>query len=272
MGKPKIKLMLDSGAFSAHKRGIEINLDEYCAYIHKHKHLLESYVCLDTIPGAWGVKRTQAQVDNAAEKSYANQQYMKKQGLFPIPVFHQGERFKWLDRYLADKEPYIGISPSADVPKPAYMAWLDEVFDYITDKDGWPIVKTHGFGVASFDLLKRYPWHTADATSWALTAAYGSIYCPIFRAGKPDYAQPPAKFTVSLVDRKSAETPADHYTRLGPIQRQQVQVFLDEAGINIDEAAKDYEVRARAIVYFMKRFEEAIGDQPFRRTGAGSFF
>src|SRR5580692_1929900 len=92
IAKPKISLMLDSGAFSAWKRGISINLAEYIAYIKKHEHLLASYVCLDQIPGKPGVKRTQAEVDDAAAQSYKNQQTMKKAGLTPIPVFHQGER------------------------------------------------------------------------------------------------------------------------------------------------------------------------------------
>lgn len=272
-GKPKIKLLLDSGAFSAWKRGIEINLSEYISYIKKHEHLLESYVNLDVIPGKPGQPTSRAEVERAAQASHDNLRKMKKAGLQPMPVFHFGEDFKWLTLLLNEKEPYIGIGGLVAIPQPEQIEWLDEVFSLLTNKKGWPIVKTHGFGVASFDLLKRYPWTTCDATSWALTAAYGSIYCPLFRDGKPDYAQPPAKFTVSTADRKGGETPSDHYTRFGPLIRKQVETYLrDEVGVEIEDAAKDYEVRARAIVHFMLRFQDAIGEQPFRRTGAGSFF
>jgi hypothetical protein len=272
-GKPKVKLLLDSGAFSAWKRGIEINLSEYIAYIKKHEHLLESYVCLDVIPGKPGQVPKPSEVEAAAQASYKNQQAMKKAGLTPIPVFHYGESFKWLERYLEDGEPYIGLGGMGNPSTQQQIQWLDQVFTRITDKDGWPIVKTHGFGVASFDLLKMYPWTTCDATSWALTAAYGSIYVPVFKGDEPDYSQPPAKFTVSLAERKGAETPSDHYTRFGPIVKKRVEKFLrEEVGVSIEDAAKDYEVRARAIVHFMLRFQDAIGEQPFKRSGAGAFF
>lgn len=260
-----IKLMLDSGAFSAWKRGVEIDIDEYCEYIKKHEHLLYSYVTLDTIPGKPNVRKTQAEINSSAELSYKNQQYMKKKGLAPIPVFHMGEDFRWLRRYMDDGEPYIGISPAADLPQGQIREWLDRAFTAVCDKDGWPTVKTHGFGVASFALLKRYPWFTADATSWALTAAYGSVYIPVYKGKVPDYTQPPVKLTVSEVDRKAGELPSDHYLRYGPIMKERVVHFLThEVGVKVEDAAVDYEVRARAIVYFMLKFQDAIGEQPFR--------
>lgn len=262
---PKIKLMLDSGAFSAWKRGVAIDIDEYCDYIKQHQHLLYSYVTLDHIPGKPNVKRTLAEINHSAELSYKNQQYMKKLGLSPIPVFHMGEDFKWLRRYMDDGEPYIGISPAADLPQPAIRDWLDRAFTVVCDKDGWPKVKTHGFGVASFDLLKRYPWFTADATSWALTAAYGSIYVPQYKGNEPCYDLSPVKLTVSEVDRKAKDLPSDHYLRYGPLMKRRVVDFLtQEVGVKVEDAAKDYEVRARAIVYFMLKFQDAIGEQPFR--------
>jgi hypothetical protein len=272
-GKPKVKLMLDSGAFSAWKRGIQINLVEYISYIKKHEHLLENYVNLDVIPGSPGKIPSKAEVDKAARASHENLKKMHAAGLSPIPVFHFGEDIKWLELLLSEKEPYIGLGGLVGIPQPLQIQWLDQVFTRITDKDGWPIVKTHGFGVASFEILKMYPWFTCDATSWALTAAYGSIYVPVFKGDEPDYSQPPAKFTVSLVERKGAETPSDHYTRFGPIVKQRVERYLkEEVGVDIADAAKDYEVRARAIVHFMMAFEKAIGEKPFKRSGAGSFF
>lgn len=264
IAKPKVDLWLDSGAFSAWKRGVEIDLKEYIAYIKANAHLLHSYVNLDVIPGKPNQRRTQAQVDAAAKRSYANQQTMKRAGLTPIPVFHQGEDFSWLKRYMDDGEPYIGISPSGDLPVAQTRPWLDLAFTHVTDAKGNPLVKTHGFGVASFDLLKRYPWYTCDATSWALAAAYGSIYVPIYRNGKPDYALSPVKLTVSEAERKGGALPSDHYLRYGPAMKARVIDFLEnEVGVDVKDAAKDYEVRARAIVFFMKKFEAAIPERPF---------
>lgn len=261
--KPKIKLMLDSGAFSAWKKGLEINLDEYIAYIKRNEKYLHTYVNLDVIPGAPGRRSTQEEVEAAAKASYRNLKKMHKAGLRPMPVFHMGESFDWLHRLLDDGEDYIGIGGMGNATNTSQIQFLDRVFTILTNSQGWPEVKTHGLGVAGFPMLKRYPWTTCDATSWVLTAAMGSIYVPITRAGKHDYSQPPVKLTVSEVDRQNG-MPSDHYLKFGPMMKHRVELFLNEVGITIEEARDSYEARARAIVYFYLQFQDAIGEQPFR--------
>lgn len=266
MAKPKVKIMLDSGAFSAWSKGEKIDLDQYIAYIKANEHCVDRYVNLDVIPGSRNKPRTQAEVEDSAKQSYANLRKMKAAGLNPIPVFHRGERFYWLHKMLDEGEKYIGVSPSLYiVGANVAMEWLDRVFTILTDAGGKPSIDTHGFAVSSFDLLKRYPWTTCDATSWALTAAFGSILVPVYRNGAPDYAETPVKLSVSEVDRKRGSLPPDHYLRYGPLMKRRVLDFLEhEVGVSVEDAAKDYEVRARAVVYFMRHFEAAIGERPFR--------
>lgn len=257
--------MLDSGAYSAWAKGESIDIDSYITYIKKHEHLLYSYVNLDQIPGIPDRPRNMQDVEASAKASYANFKKMKKAGLNPIPVFHRGERWYWLEKMLDEGEGYVGVSPSSYiVGVSTAQEWLDKVFTRLTDKDGKALVKVHGFAVASFDLLKRYPWFTCDATSWALTAAYGGLYMPLFKKGQPDYSEVPIKLSVSVVERGSGTTANDHYTRFGPMMRKQLEQFLSEVGVTLEAASKDYEVRARAIVYFMLKFQEAVGDPPFR--------
>lgn len=266
--KPKIKLMLDSGAFSAWKRGVSINIEDYIAYIKRNKHLLHSYVNLDVIPGAPGKPVTQAQVDAAAKASHRNLTHMRKAGLNPMPVFHFGESFDWLHRLLDEGEEYIGLGGLVGRSQPEQIAFLDRAFTVLTDGAGQPIAKTHGFGVAAFPLLKRYPWTTCDATSWVMTAAMGSLYVPVTRNSVHDYSQSPVKLTVSEVDRAKG-MPPDHYLRFGPMMKKRVQAFLEEVGVTIEEVSVDYEARARAIVFFMLRFQDAIGEQPFAHRVRG---
>lgn len=261
--KPKIKLMLDSGAFSAWKRGLSIDIDEYIAYIKHNEHLLHTYVNLDVIPGSPGKPITQAEVDAAAKASHRNLVHMRKAGLRPIPVFHYGESFDWLHRLLDEGEDYIGLGGTGNASRPEQVDFFDRAFTVMTDRAGNPLVKTHGFGVASFPMLKRYPWYTCDATSWVMTAAMGSLYVPVTRAGQYDYTQAPVKLTVSEVDRAKG-MPPDHYLRFGDMMKRRVKGFLDQVGVTIEQAAVDYEARARAIVYFMLKFQDAIGEQPFR--------
>lgn len=270
--KPLVTLILDSGAFSAWKRDEKIDRQKYLTYIRKNEKKIHRCVNLDTIPGRFGIKRTKADVDFAAEQSYENQQWFKSKGIHPIPVFHQGEDLKWLDRYLDDGEDYIGISPMGDLPVTATLPWLDEMFNLITDKDGWPKFKTHGFGVASFNLMKRYPWYTCDATSWAQTAGFGSIYIPVYRNGVPAYGENPVKLTVSTQGKevmkqgqKTVTLASDHYLRLGSLAQGRVKEFLKEAvGLTVEQVAEDYKARCDVIVYCLLQFQNAIGEQPFK--------
>jgi hypothetical protein len=270
--KPVINLWLDSGAFSAWSQGITIDIDEYCDYIEKHKHLIAHYVNLDTIPGTKGQVRTGAMAEAGATSSFKNYEYMRKRGLNPIPVVHSGEPYKWVQRYLDAGADYIGLAPSITTKGvDGAVMWLDPIFTKLCDKEGRPKVKTHGFAVASFDLMRRYPWYTCDATSWALTAAYGGIFFPIYRAGEPDYAEPPIKVTVSRYENRES-MPNDHYDAMGPMVQARIRAYLkDETGLTIDEVASDYEARARAIVHFMLRFEAAIGEVRFKHQTGGGF-
>lgn len=265
----QVRLMLDSGAFTAWTKGEEINLKEYIQYIKTNSELIDTYFNLDVIPGKPNQPRTEKIVEEAAEASYKNLKRMVKAGLNPIPVFHQGEKFKWLERMVEDGHDYISLGGLGGQSEPESRMWLDKAWTRLTDTKGRPIrvngkkLKVHGLGVSSFNLLKRYPWYTADATSWALTAAYGNIYVPVYAAGQPVYAETPVKISISKVER--GNPPADHYLRMGPLQQGRVKDFLEKhVGTTPDKVADDYVERARAIVFFMLRFQEAIGKIRFK--------
>ena len=81
-----ISLFLDSGAYSAWSKGIEINIDEYIEFVKKYKDNLTVYANLDDI--------------NSPEKTWENQRYMESKGLKPLPCFHYGEDVKYLKRCL----------------------------------------------------------------------------------------------------------------------------------------------------------------------------
>ena len=78
-----------------------------------NKSLIYRCINLDVIPGNFGIREWRPdEIEAAAAASYANQQKMKEAGLNPIPVFHQDENFRWLEKYLADGEDYICLSAS----------------------------------------------------------------------------------------------------------------------------------------------------------------
>lgn len=267
----RVRLMLDSGAFTAWTKGEEINLKEYIQYIKDNQSIIDTYFNLDVIPGRKGEKRTPAMVEKSARLSYDNLQKMRKAGLDPIPVFHQGERFYWLEKMLDDGIDYISLGGLGGQTARESKIWLDKCFTRLTDKEGRAIIKVHGLGVASFNLLKRYPWYTCDATSWARTSAYGFIYVPAYKNGEPDYSANPIKVGVSKVERATG-IPKDHITRFGPLLHDRVKDFLENhVGITMEEASENYVERARAVVYLMLRFQKAIGEVRFKHRGSAFF-
>ena len=178
------KLFLDSGAYTAYTKGVELSVDEYIDYINSITSHLTIVAQLDTIPGRYGYPKTKEEILNAPKLSWDNYLYMRKKLIEPnklVPIFHQGEDFKWLKNMLewVDEKgnhiEYIGVSPAVDVP--GLEEWLTECFVIIKNSSN-PNVKTHAFGLTQLSVLERFPYTSADSTSWKLAAAMGSIFTP----------------------------------------------------------------------------------------------
>ena len=276
--KPKknlVDLMLDSGAFSAFRRNEVIDVHSYIEYIKRNEEYLFSCVNLDVLPFGNEKTRTPKMIEDAAAASYKNQQIIKDAGLAPIPVFHQGEKFIWLEKMLDEKEPDIGISTfKAKWNEPASQRkWLDDVFDIITDSRGRPLVKTHGFGITSIHFLVRYPWYTVDSTSWSKAAGYGRIQVPRYVNGKPDYEQTPITVAISGVERYADSSPKwrkskrGYFESFGPKTQDFIVQFLEEeAGINLTLAKYNSHYRRRALLVYYQKFCNALGRVTYPRS------
>src|SRR5229473_997813 len=138
-----VDLFLDSGAYAAWRRNETLDIYRYIDYIKRNKEYIDYYVNMDVIPGTYGYTPSKQEVDESAKKSYENLQIMKKEGLHPIPVFHQGEDFNWLKRLLSDGEDYVGVSPAEDMMGWRGISphlWMDSVFTLLTDTEGSPLI------------------------------------------------------------------------------------------------------------------------------------
>ena len=270
--KKKVDLMLDSGAFSAWNRGEEIKLSDYIDYLNDNKDLLSSYVSLDMLPPGDVVYKTSAEYELSATVSYSNQQKMKEVGLQPIPVFHQGERFYWLERMLADGEPYIGISASSERTQTKDMyRWYDDCFSLLTNSDGWPSVKVHGFGVTLMKALRRYPWYTVDSTTWSLTAGYGKIFIPRYVNGHADYLKP--AFHAIMSGRMSAASQVatragnqrSQFENLSDYEQECISCFLDETmGLTVAEVRYGTNARRKVNLKYYLGLQGSLPQGRFR--------
>ncbi len=211
----KIKLFLDSGAYSALTQGVKIDIQEYIDFIKKYKDHLEAYANLDVI--------------GDAEASYKNQKIMEEAGLTPIPCFHYGEPIGYLKEYIENYD-YISLGGMVPISTGDLRVWLDELFSkYICDEKGMPRVKVHGFGLTSHPLLIQYPWYSVDSTSWVVTGRMGAVMVPIRRNGQWDYLQPPWKVDVSFRSPTKDQV-GKHITTFSPMEKSVIEKYFREKG------------------------------------------
>lgn len=224
----KMEFMLDSGAYSAYTKGVTIDIDDYCDFIVKHKDVIDHYIVLDVI--------------GDAEKTLEAQKYMESKGLMPLPAFHQGSDFKYLDYYVENYD-YICISPSPL----AYSAggskmvnWLDKCFaDHVCDENGYPKCKVHGLGLTTVSMLLRYPWYSVDSAAWVLVSSFGGILVPHVKNGEWDFTQSPYKFSIS--NNKITKNNTDHYDNLSLEQKVLVDKWIKEMGFALGVSTFDDE-------------------------------
>ena len=169
-------LLIDSGAFSAWNSGASIDLTEYAEWCLGHLEDVDVFVNLDVIPGRPGHHPSSVEVEESAKRGWKNYHFMVRRGIPPeklIHVFHQGESWKWLEMML--DLPYIGLSPANDRSTRDKCLWLERCMEVVTDKEGMPLNKWHGFAVTSPDLMSRFPWYSVDSATWGMAAVWGKI-------------------------------------------------------------------------------------------------
>lgn len=171
MRRDGVKVFLDSGAFSAFTQGVEVDIGKYCDYIHRNADIIEVASVLDAI--------------GDAEGTWRNQEEMERRGTRPLPCFHYGEPTEVLDYYVSKYE-YITIGGMVPISTPQLILWLDRLWaEHLTNADGTPKIRVHGFGLTSLPLMFRYPWYSVDSSTWVQWAANGMILVP-GRAGQVD--------------------------------------------------------------------------------------
>lgn len=164
MRKNGVKVFLDSGAFSAFTKGVEVDLEAYCRYIQENADIVDVASVLDGIGNP--------------QLTWENQQRMEKLGTRPLPCFHYGEDERYLEYYVANYD-YITLGGMVPISTPQLKMWLDRLWEvYLTDGSGKPRTRVHGFGLTTLSLMKRYPWYSVDSSSWVQIAAMGNILIP----------------------------------------------------------------------------------------------
>lgn len=236
-GTCKGNLIIDSGAFSAHTRDAEVDVDKYIEYLNEIDD--DVFVCaqVDKIPGKFRQPKSRQDLEEAPELSWKNYLYMRDKLKSPeklLPIFHQGEDYKWLHNILewrgpnGEKVEYMGISPANDQPVKEKIKFIEKCFNIIK-KSSNPNIKTHAFGMTSLYVLEMYPFTSADSTSWLLNGANGSIM---------------TKYGSVTVSAKSSHLPT-HIRKMPKAAQQEIQKYVESKGYDMQSLSESYVERIK---------------------------
>jgi hypothetical protein len=157
MATPGTWVFGDSGAHSARTLGLHLTLEDYAAWCHRWDEQLTLYANLDVIGGP--------------QATWDNQRRLElEHGLTPIPVFHTGDPWEWLERYIADGYTYIALGKLLGNPVPEVIKWLAKVFQIA---DGRAVF--HGFGMTTWRVLREFPFYSVDSSTWGSSFRYGYL-------------------------------------------------------------------------------------------------
>jgi len=171
MNKPKV--LLDSGAYTASRKGKPIDLDEYATFLIEHRQEYEDCVCLDVI--------------GDGEKSYNNWKYLRGKGINVIPVYHANTDPIWLEKYLRRTD-YIALGAIANLNTKKRIENLSKTWgQYLLNKDNTPKVKVHGLGLTNIPIMFQFPWFSVDSFTPVISAVWGSVLLPLVRDAKFNY-------------------------------------------------------------------------------------
>ena len=155
------KVFVDSGAFSAMTRGIQINVDDYIDWLNQYSANMEKFCCFDHI----GL--SEDEYEQCAKDTWENYLYMYERLNEPhklVYVYHYGEPIEYLHRALEFGCKYValgGVAKRKRAERTEFFASLKNEFDEHPDVD------VHAFGMTDVDLLTKYTFiHGADSTSW----------------------------------------------------------------------------------------------------------
>jgi len=239
MRRDGVKVFLDSGAFSAFTKGVDVDMKGYCRYIQENADIIEVASVLDKIGSDQG--------------TYENQGAMERLGVNPLPCFHYGEDLRYLEYYVDNYE-YITLGGMVGKPVPQLILWLDDLWkNYLADKEGKPKLRIHGFGLTSLPLMRRYPWYSVDSSTWVQWAANGMILVPSLGQ-------------INISNKSSArKIPGQHIDSIPEPQRVAVEAEIRRFGFDPDRLRSEYIARwifnIWAFPYYMKDKNDYANDR-----------
>jgi len=154
---PAPLVFADSGAHSARTQGVDLNVEEYAAWVKRWRAHLNVVSNLDVI--------------GAPDNTWRNQRILEEvHGLDVIPVFHTGEPWEWLEKYIEAGHTYIALGKLLGNSWKNLAPWIAKAFRVA---DGQVVF--HGFGMNVWQAMREFPFYSVDSSSWGQGFRYGQI-------------------------------------------------------------------------------------------------
>lgn len=285
----------DSGAFSIWSRVVAFQKetggtvedyyksDEFMAYADAYVEMLKTHP---------EISHFYANIDviGNPELTWQNQQLLESKGIKPVPVVHFGTDLKWLDHYIERGYTYIGLGGLVGgrvggSATPDKGRWISSAFSRVCPApDYLPTIKFHGFGVSTWKIIRKYPWHSVDSAAWAKLGAFGNIMVPRKRHGEWDFSGGEEIVSVSK-ESPSKNKPDSHFFTMTKAERKHVIEWLEEVCVPLGKTADDGSVitegvttngylRRIAVLYTCEIFRKSLPNwyRPFkdkRKKGFG---
>jgi hypothetical protein len=195
-----LRVIGDSGAFSALHQGAEITTAQLSAWAKKWSHRLCWVAALDVIGDADATRRNWHEM-------------VELHGVPGVPTIHFGSDPALMDYYAERGVDFIGLGGMVGRAAPKQMRWLVQVFKYA--REHHPAMRFHGWGLTHAKAL-QLPFFSVDSSGWGGGYRYGRLTL-----------RDPNSATVHSLDLNGRETYSPAVARL----------LRDHYGVNPSEVA-----------------------------------
>lgn len=157
------KIIIDNGAFTIWKKGINIDWNEYYEWIESVVDDIDYFFIPDVIDGS--EEENDLLISNFFLKFINNDKVINK----AIPIWHVNESIKRIDR-LIDSFDYIAIGSAGEYAELGTEKWhkrMNDVMSVICNSEGVPKVKTHMLRCLDPRIFTKYPFYSGDSTNLA---------------------------------------------------------------------------------------------------------
>lgn len=156
-----LRLIGDSGAYSAESQGAPIDIDEFIEWGRTWRDNLSWIASLDVI----GDK----------EASWSNYRYLRDAQLDVIPTIHYGCDPSEMDRYAAEGVDFMGLGGMVirKSETPRLLRWTLSCFHYA--RENHPQMRFHGWGVTHKELVNNLPWFSVDSSGYSSSYRFARL-------------------------------------------------------------------------------------------------